>query len=106
MEGMDEHLVRVHIHLSGDPSPDDLSRYAELEDALGDAVQRTGVGSLDGNQVGAGEYQIWLYGAQADLLAQVVKRTLADKNLPAGSFLFLRHGGVNETSSPEETWPL
>lgn len=101
--GMDEHLVRVHIPIQSDmPTTEEFDRYVDLEDILGDAAVATGVGELDGNEVGGGEYTIWLYGKSAAPLAEVVKAELAKHSLPTGSFLFVRHGGVEDETAREE----
>lgn len=106
-DGMDEHLVRVHIPILSDmPTTEEFDRYVELEDLLGDAAIAAGVGDLDGNEVGGGEYTIWLYGKSAGPLAEVVKAELAKHSLPAGSFIFVRHGGVGDETAKEERIPI
>ncbi|MEZ0327264.1 MAG: hypothetical protein ACAH95_15305 [Fimbriimonas sp.] len=100
--GMEDHLVRVHLPMSEEK----LDRCAELEDLLGERVNAAGVGQLDGNEIGGGEYTIWLYGPQAVPLAEVVRHALEDQDLPAGSTMFMRHGGVNDRTAKEETWNL
>lgn len=101
--GMDEHLVRVHIPILSDmPTTEEFDRYVELEDILGDAAFAAGVGELDGNEVGGGEYTIWLYGKNAAPLAEVVKAELTKHSLPPGSFLFVRHVGTEDKLAREE----
>lgn len=73
----------------------------ELEDILDEAAKKAGVGELDGN-----EYTIWLYGPNAAALADVVRKTALQQNLPPGCTLFLRHGGVNDPDAKEETLSL
>lgn len=102
-DGMDQHLVRVHIPILSDmPTTEEFDRYVELEDILGEAAEAAEVGELDGNEVGGGEYTIWLYGQSAGPLAAVVKAELAKHSLPTGSFLFVRHGGVEDKMAREE----
>lgn len=101
---MEEQLVRLHIPLKGDSAATDaLSRYSKLEDDLDAAVKKAGVGELDGNEIGGGEFTIWLYGRDATKLAEVVKSALKGKALPKGCKLFLQHGGVNDSTAKEET---
>lgn len=106
-DGMDEHLVRVHIPLKAAmPTTEEFDRFVALEDELDEAVQEAGVGALDGHEMGGNEYTIWLYGADGGKLAEVVKKALEKESLPPGSTLFVRHGGVEDESAMEQTIPL
>jgi hypothetical protein len=103
----DVQLVRLHIPLDGKPATaDPFAKYSQLEEVLDAAAKKAGVGSLDGNEIGEGEYTIWLYGPDATKLAEVVKSALKGKALPKGCKLFLRHGGVNDATAKEETIPV
>lgn len=102
--GMDEHLVRLHIPLDGDfGNPDQIERWNSLEDVLNEAAEASGTGSLDGNEIGGGEYTIWLYGKAGGPLADVVERAAREFVVPPGTTLFVRHGGVEDRSAREET---
>jgi len=104
---MDEQLVRLHIPLKGDSiTKEESSQYAKLEDVLGAAAAKAGVGTLDGNEIGGREYTIWLYGRDATKLAEVVKSALKGRDLPKGCTLYLRHAGVNSSTSKDETIPV
>ena len=99
-----QQLVRLHIPLKGDSGTKEaFAKYAALEDVLDAAATKAGVGELDGNEMGEGEYTIWLYGRDATKLAEVVKSALKGRALPKGSKLFLRHGGVNDSTAKKET---
>ena len=101
---MEEQLVMLHIPLRGDSlTKEESGQYAKLEDDLDTAATKAGVGKLDGNEIGGGEYTIWMYGRNATKLAEVVKSSLKGRALPKGCTLFLRHGGVNDSRSKEET---
>jgi len=103
-DSKDEQLVRLHIPLRGKTSTtEEFDQYSTLEDDLDAAATKAGVGQLDGNEIGEGEYTIWMYGHDATKLADVVKSALKGKALPKGCKLFLRHGGVNDPTSKEET---
>ena len=95
--------MRLHLPF-GDMT--DFDRWSALEDKLAEAVAAAGVGELDGNEVGQGEYTIWLYGASAPRLAETVKAALAREELPPQCFLFLRHGDVEDEAAKEETIPV
>jgi hypothetical protein len=106
-EGMDEHLVRLHIPLPNEmPNVEEFDRYSKLEDVLDSAAQKAGAGELDGNEVGGHEFTIWLYGSNGARLAEVIKLCLADIDLPEGSKLFVRHGGVEDHLAREEFIPI
>ena len=106
-QGMDDHLVRLHIPLGSEMGDEqERERWFELEDLLGERVDAAGVGELDGNEVGGNEFTIWFYGPQAVPLAEVIKHALEDHPLPPGSTLFLRHGGVNDPNARQETEAL
>jgi len=103
-DSMDEQLVRLHIPLKGTAATkEELDQYAKLEGELDAAVTKTSAGQLDGNEIGEGEYTIWLYGRDATKLAEVVKSALKGRTLPKGCKLFLRHGGVKDATAKEET---
>jgi hypothetical protein len=97
---MEEQLVRLEIPLRAN---EEFGKYTKLEDVLDAAAKKAGVGELDGNEIGESEYTIWLYGRNATKLAKVVKSALKGRGLPKGCKLFLRHGGVNDSTSKEET---
>lgn len=104
---MSEHLVRLHIPLAeAMTTGDEFDRYSDFEDRLDEAAKEAGVGYLDGNEVGGGEYTIWLYGASAQPLADIVRDMVAKENLPTGCTLFVRHGGTSQADALEETLSL
>ena len=80
----------------------DFDRWAQVEDLLENAVGAAEAGYLDGNEVGEGEYTIWLYGPDADLLSEVVKRTLQTLDLPRECYLMVRRGDVDDDDESEE----
>src|SRR5471030_580178 len=74
---MDEQLVRLDIPLCGaSDSKEVFDKYSKLEDVLDAAASKAGVGKLDGNEIGGGEYTIWMYGRDATKLADVIKAAL------------------------------
>jgi hypothetical protein len=104
---MSEHLVRLHIPLQGEmPTESEFDAYVELEEYLAIAVEEAGIGVLDGNEVGGGEYTIWLFGPDAGRLAAGVEEALKSRTLPTGCHLYLRHGDVEDEEAREEVLPL
>ncbi|HSH22328.1 MAG TPA: hypothetical protein VK992_06920 [Candidatus Caenarcaniphilales bacterium] len=86
------HAVTVLLRLS-DPElvneREQVAVYA-LEDRLMRALDETGAGTHDTNELERGFLRIHLLGADADRVVAVVKPLLADA--PAGSYLAVRRG--------------
>ena len=83
-----EHAVIVHISNSTDPSVG----LDMIEDPLIDAIEATGVGEFDGNEIGPDGALLFMYGPDADALWRVVEPVLRDGNLGSGSYAVLRYG--------------
>jgi hypothetical protein len=82
-DGMDQQLVRLHIPVRGEMGDEEeFDRWVALEDVLDEAARTEGVGELDGNEVGGGEFTIWLYGPNASALAEVIKATALGSQPP------------------------
>jgi hypothetical protein len=64
------------------------------------------VGEYDGNEIGEGEFTIWLYGPDAGKLAEEVQQVLASHPVPAGSFLYACHGPVEDEDAQVEKIPI
>lgn len=99
-------LVRIEIPLldGGFGSNEERDRLFELEDELADLLANSGQGELDGNEIGGGEYSIWLYGPSAQRLFDLIRPQLPP--MPQGTKVFLRHGDVDDESAREETIEL
>ena len=88
----EEHAVLVHI------TPDrTVSRWedwsiSELSEELEEAIQRAGVGTYDGDEVGEDQLIVYTYGPDADRLAEVVLESLKDFRMGPGSYLVKRYG--------------
>jgi hypothetical protein len=99
---LEEHIVRLQIPLPGEmPTPQEFERYSKLEDLLDAAAQKEGVGELDGNDFGGHEYAIWFYASNGARLAGVLKDALAPVELPTGSKLHIRYGGIDSPAKVE-----
>jgi hypothetical protein len=104
---MDEHLVRLHIPIRGAMGDhEEFEKWTTLQEALDEAAQQAGVGYCDGNEIGGEEFTIWMYGPDADPLAELTKTTALDHNLPPGCSLFIRHGGLNDEGAREESYSI
>lgn len=91
---MSEHAVLVNLPV--DQAGLDL---ATIEDPLIAAIEASGIGEFDGNAIGPDAAVLYMYGADADLLFDVVGAVLERMDLPTGSYALKRYGppGANET---------
>lgn len=92
-----EHAVTLYL-ADGGGGPLDL---ADFEDRLADAVTEAGVGEWDGHEfaLDGSHAFIYLYGKDADRLAEVVLPIARQAGLAKGSYLVKRYG---EPGEPEE----
>lgn len=98
-------IVRLDIPLlDGFGSKEERDRLFELEDELADLLYTSGEGVLDDNEIGGGEYSIWMYGQSAQRLFDLIRPHLPP--MPPGTKVFLRHGDVDDESALEETIEL
>lgn len=89
---MSEHAVLVNL-------PVDQKDLDTIEDPLMAAIEASGIGEFDGNTIGPDGAVLYVYGADADLLLDVVGPVLEGTDLPPGSYALKRYGppGANET---------
>lgn len=94
-----EHTVEIVIRLAGNTSERggfgsnaERDRVAKLEDTLDGVVERAGVGLLDGNEVGGGQYSIFLIGPDAGALWAAIEETVRHAEATRGAKVILRQG--------------
>ncbi|MFI6485941.1 hypothetical protein [Streptomyces sp. NPDC050564] len=89
----------AHYRLSGDQygSPAERQAIFEAERAMAAAVEAAGVGEVDGNGFGAGEAELYAYGADAEALFKVMEPTL--RSLPFRPAYVVLRRGSRETQS-------
>lgn len=63
-----------------------------LEDEVTRVIERSGIGTVDGTEAGAGEASVFVRGPQADELFMVIRPVLDAFRLPAGSYVLKRYG--------------
>ena len=85
---MENHLVRVEFSFEGT----DLDPLFELEDQLEEAIQKAGVGELDGDEVGQGVAVIFMYGPDADALLHAILPVLRASELVRDGFVLKQYG--------------
>lgn len=93
---MSDHAVMVYFPLS----EDDLDTLFDLEDALINAIDEAGAGEFDGNEIGAGEAVLYMYGPDADKLFAAVEKVLRTAPMVREGYAVKRFGppedGVRE----------
>ena len=95
-----EQAVLIHIPLSDDAfDSEEIDYLFALEETIASRIDESGIGEYDGNEIGGGELVIFLYGQDADALADLAMSVLDTHRLPAGSYLVKRYGqsGAAET---------
>ena len=98
-----EQAVIVYIPLSGDSgTEDELDRLFDLECELAFEVKAADAGGYDGNEIGGGRFTIYLYGRDADRLADLTVQVLRRWQVPADSYLIKRYGDLLTDPSPRE----
>ena len=103
---IDPHEQAVTVHLRGSGLPDEIyEKYdvSTLQDQLREVIDRHGVGEFDGNEFGPEETTLYMYGANAERLFQVVEPVLRAYPLCAEGFAVIRSG---PPGSPEREVPL
>jgi hypothetical protein len=91
----EQHAVLLHLRLAGVwPAEGEAARFHELQDRLMEAIDRAGVGELDGDEFGEGECVVYMYGPNADRLWAAFAPVLKGEPLARGGFAVLRYGGV------------
>lgn len=86
----DEQAVIVRLKM---PNAEiNIRRFFELEDAVANAIGRSGAGEYDGNEIGQGEFVMYCYGPKADTLYSAIEPTLARSRLSTGATVIIRYG--------------
>jgi len=85
----EEQALLITIPLRDSP---DIAKLQLLEDRLGEAIEKSHAGELDGNEIGEGTYTIYIYGPDAKRLFKTVQPILKDFRPPMGSYVIIRYG--------------
>lgn len=84
-------LVRLHIPLQGNfPTDQEFAKWSRLEAMLGNELELRGLGEVDGNEIGEGEYTIWMYGPEPGPIELVATEYARTQGVPAGARLSVR----------------
>jgi hypothetical protein len=92
--GKEQQAVLLHLRGTGLPAHVyEQCDLVTLEDKLEEVIQRSALGDLDGNEVGAGGATIYMYGPDAEKLFKEIEPVLRDYPLCRGATVTIRHGG-------------
>ena len=100
--GDQDHLLLIHLALSDGQFGTEQERELlfELESRIEHAIESAGAGELDGNEVGGGEFAIYVYGPDADRMFALAEPVLQAFGPRTGSWAKKRYGppadGVRE----------
>ncbi len=100
-----EQALIVHVPLSDDEFGAEEEREAlfELEDELVEVVEgEPPLGEYDDNEVGGGEFVMFMYGPDADALFVAIEPILNDLDPPPGDFYAIKRYGPPEEGVREE----
>ena len=105
VNGGTEQAVIVHMKLSDGTfgTPTEREAALALEDRLEDVIGQATGGEYDGHEFGEGWCKFYMYGDNAEMLANVIAEPLRSMEFLEGSFLVQR---VGPPGSPETTTKL
>ncbi len=91
--GNEEALI-VYIRLSDEKSGNAQERgdLFKLEDQLLTAIEKSGAGEYDGNEIGEGFFTLYMYGPSATRLWETAAPTVKAFRAPSGSYVIKRYG--------------
>jgi hypothetical protein len=99
-----QHAVIIHLKLSDLEfgSFEERETAFRLEDRLESAVEDSGLGEYDGHEFGKGWCQFYIYGGDANVIADTVLPVVRTFALRVGSFVVKRFGppGAREDQVP------
>lgn len=89
---MSDHAVVVYMPLQDG----DMDTLFDLEDALMEALDESGAGEFDGNELGAGEAVLYMYGPDADKLFSAVEKVLRGSAVAREGYAVKRYGAPTD----------
>jgi hypothetical protein len=98
-----DHAVIAHLSLSNGDMGTEQERDVIflLEDRLSAAIERAGVGEFDGNEFGAGECVLYMYGPDADRLYDTIVPHLQMAAAARGGYAIKRYGEASDPTARE-----
>jgi hypothetical protein len=93
-QGGEEQALIVWIRLGDDRSgtPKERENIFKLEGELRQAIEKSGAGEYDGNEIGGGFFTLYMYGSSASRLWETAAPVLKRFHSPTGSYAIKRYG--------------
>ncbi len=100
---MADHAVIVHLVLSDSDfgTEDERARVHELSDRIEAEINLSGVGEFDGDEFGAGECTLYMYGPDADALFDAIEPVLRGSTLSSRGYAIKRYGDAEDPDARE-----
>lgn len=100
---MSDQALIVHLRLSGDEfgTEEEGEAAFALDEELEEAVNGSGLGEFDGNELGGGECVFFIYGPSADALFDLILPILRSRPIAADGFAIKRYGDVDDPAARE-----
>lgn len=98
-----EHAVIAHLKLSDHQfgAGDERDSIHALSSRLEECIAKADAGEFDGDEFGAGECTLYMYGRDADRLFAAVERELRASPHASGGFVIKRYGAAGDPSARE-----
>jgi hypothetical protein len=98
-----EQAVIVHLRLSdeGVGSFEEREALGALQEQMAEAIDNATAGEFDGDEFGAGECVLYMYGPEADRLFSVIEPLLKNCPLASGGYAIKRYGEVDDLTVEE-----
>jgi hypothetical protein len=100
---MAEHAVIVHLPLSDDRfgSSEEQQAHFALQERVAEAIGDAEAGEFDGDEVGQGEWVLYMYGPDADHLFSAIEPLLRSSPLATGGYAIKRYGEAADREARE-----
>ena len=98
-----EHAVIAHLKLSDEKfgTEDERASIRELSSKLEQCIERAAAGEVDGDEFGAGECTLYMYGPDADRLFAAIEPVLRACAHARGGFVIKRYGSASDPGARE-----
>ena len=87
---------------------DGLDALIDLQEQLARAIEPTGIGEVDGNEIAmdCSEGSLYAYGPDAKAMLNAALPVICRSPLAVGGRAYLRYGGIDDAAATEETFVI
>jgi len=91
-EEVHEQWLTLTIPLSDDEfgTPEENERWQKLQDQLDEALEETTIAEVDGNEIGEGEFMIWMITTDPDKTMEIISPIVEAANIPESAVFEVR----------------